>query len=293
MSSLVRFCLLSLGVWKGVTWASREAATGFQHGVREKPVLGGGGGVHPRGIVAPVPGSREYFGYSAISSLPSLDLFAHWTRKRVTRADGKGAPGFGARERVLDRLRIVAPLPGLVFLTIASVLSACGAPKYKQSPSPQQKYYGCPDSLSSNAIRLTQKAVPDSDSGGNILLRRSKYLSSHVWQLFDAAKTGKMTFDEYLSFEWSGLLVAAKPGTCKLTERQFLALYMGDQKDKYSGWQNHQQQAVIMMIYQNYDPSNKGYLEKNDIVAQAFSSFSHLDRAGRGYITKHELPELN
>lgn len=147
----------------------------------------------------------------------------------------------------------------------------------------------CKDDVSQRAANLAKAAVPDSLPPEVRRERRNAFISKNRWRLFDANSDGRLTFEEYLNSEWAGYLAQLPAGECRVTKQYFLMRFLGDPKDPKSYWKLPYQEKITTNIYNEIDRDRKGYITRDDIRAQAMSSFNYSDRGRKGYLVPGDI----
>ena len=165
----------------------------------------------------------------------------------------------------------------LITLLIAGCSAEAPTPNKANSMSASQTY-PCNDPVAERAATLAREKFPDSLPSFNRRSGRNLFLERNMWRLFDVNHDGRIDFSEFLSSEWATYLVQASPGECRVTKSEYLDLFLGQPGDPDSAWKLAWTVKIIKCDYNRLDASHKGYITKNDIVADERAMFDHLKK---------------
>ena len=162
-----------------------------------------------------------------------------------------------------------------------------------EQPAPSHQGQCGVDSQVAAAVSSARAAFPDNLPSEQRRLGRNNFLGINKWKLFDADGDGRMSFEEYVDYEWATFLMHTPPGTCTVSEAQYVYALMGDPSDPQAPAHKAAFLNSALQDFRATDRKRQGYITRADLRLVSRQSFDLSDRNHDGFIEQAEVQPLN
>ena len=140
------------------------------------------------------------------------------------------------------------------------------------------------------AIRAVKLAAPTVPQTARESSEASSRLGFLTWKIFDMNQDGVLNFDEYLEYSFATYLLFNEKRDGKLLYDEFKQYWLGPKNHPYTI--PYPSEETVRTRFEELDQGWKGYLEIDDLRAEALYYFQVNDLNKDGLVTQAEMSEV-